>query len=129
MAKKKRRQPYQFRIINETWQYAVIVRIGGTEEQTMKAFERHFPSDNPDKLKASRKATRLAGRTIYRDGESCHMLWFPSIPNGGIVAHEAIHSALHVFRVKGMNALPPDSEEALCYLVQWTVNEIGRRVW
>jgi hypothetical protein len=68
-------------------------------------------------------------------GHLCFVFWFrddlPDTPTPdacALVAHEALHAALHVMHVVGVD-LNTDSEEALTYYHGYLVSEIHKRLW
>lgn len=124
MAKKRdAKRITAFKLENEVWQYALFVRVGGTREQALRWFERKL-CGAPETEKSGPYAT-----TFYRNDERSHLIWFEEVPGGGTAAHEALHSVKHVLAHVGLGPLSDDTEEAYAYLLQWTVSEIGRRLW
>lgn len=128
MAKKKRNSVRSFRLTNDTWQYVLFIRLGGTKEQAVEWFEKKF--GEPAMFASGSDQPRLLGSCIYRDDEKSHLIWFADkSPGAGIVCHEALHSTAHALRASGLGPLTLENEEAYAYLQMWTVMQIARRVW
>lgn len=118
----KKTKPTVHRFINDVYQYALFVRIGGTREHALRWFEKKF-----NVAEHESKAT-VHGSMIFMDDERSHMIWLADAKNLGILAHEALHSVNHVMRGAGVGPMCEDNEEAYAYLLQWTVNRIAGAV-
>lgn len=125
MSRKKRERVKTYKIINQTWQYALFLRVGGTVEAATRWFDKKFDVDSDDSANISADA-----RTSYVTDERSHLIWFKHhCPGAGLIAHEAFHSTKHVLTHAGLGPLNDETEEAFAYLLMWTVREIGQRIW
>lgn len=88
----KKTKPTVHRFINDTYQYALFVRIGGSREDALRWFEKKFSAEQPD----VRDGSGPTGTTFYKKYETTHLIWFAETPTPGITAHEALHSVRHV---------------------------------
>lgn len=70
----------------------------------------------------------LAGRCFLPSTCKDCAVWFPSVPGGGIVAHEAFHLTTHILTRSGLKFVP-ESEEAWAYHLAWIVRQIAKKVW
>lgn len=116
----QKQKPTTRRIVNETFHYALFVRVGGTKESAIRFFERKFRPDGGD----TRAQASAIGSVIFADYERSHVCWLSDEANLGVVAHEALHSVSHVMRHAGVGPMCEQNEEAYAYLLQWTVNGI-----
>jgi hypothetical protein len=121
MASKKRTKVSTHRIVNDTFQYALFVRIGGTREGAIQWFEKKFSAERPE----VQNVNGPTGTTFYKNYETSHLIWFAETPTPGITAHEALHSVRHVLTTIGFPEMCEQNEEAFAYLLQWTVNRIA----
>ena len=113
-----------FKIENPVWSYVIFVRVGGSDEQAAKATDKLFGSNIHD----DGPGLDAAGRCFLPGGEKSHVIWFKNIPGVGLLSHESFHSVHHVLQLSGL-ALNNETEEAYAYLLDWTVKEIGFRIW
>ncbi|MDX1463960.1 MAG: hypothetical protein R3359_12955 [Marinirhabdus sp.] len=113
-----------FKVVNDVWSYAIFVRIGGSVEQAAKAmdklFESSFAEDNSN--------PHALARCFLLDNEKSHLIWFRESPGAGLLTHEVLHSVHHVLDCSGMQ-LNRETEEAYAYLIDWTVRQIGFKIW
>lgn len=116
-----------YRVINPLYNYALFVRIGGTWQQAHDWFVQKFGP--PGAKDASRMGRCKHATTFYAEGEPSHMIWFDDRPGAAIVAHEALHSTVHLMKTIGMGPLCEENEEAFAYLQMWVVAAIGDRLW
>lgn len=116
----KERAIRTFKLINRVWQYALFVRIGGTQDQAKKWFVKKFNADPT--LQSGPEGT-----VFYLRDTSTHVMWFSGPPSPALCAHEAFHSVLHVLTFKGLGPPSDTTDEAYAYLIQWTVENILSR--
>lgn len=116
------RKVVSFRIQNDTWNYVVFVRIGGTIHEAEEWFEKKFQTGEREYRPFSN------ARMIAIEGEKSHLLWFERTPDEGRLAHEAFHSVAHVLRESGLRSMRSSNEECFAYLLEWTVNEIALKI-
>lgn len=114
----KKHKPTVHRFINDVYQYALFVRIGGTKEGAVRWFEKKFNVAEHESM------ATVQGSTIFLDEERSHMIWLADLNNIGILAHEALHSVQLVMTHAGVGPMCKQNEEAYAYLLQWTVNRI-----
>lgn len=121
-------KPKTFRFFNDTWQFEIVLRIGGTHEDASSHFDRLIDG-RPSGSKSWRPGTQIKNyaAVFMSRGEKGVLVWFAEAPDPGVCAHEAIHAVAHVMRESGLGPLNEDTEEAYAYLIQWLVDEIMRR--
>lgn len=123
----KRKKLRTFKITNPVYQYIVFIRIGGTVEEAEAWFFKKFEIA-PENRGAT--ASCCHARTLFFDNERSHVIWFDSLPGAGVVSHEAFHSVNHVLRHCGVKApMEYENEEIWAYLLTWTVQQIGGKIW
>lgn len=123
MARRKPK-PQRFRIDLDQWGSSVTVLCGTTIAEAEKLYCKRY-------AEVSFK-TSVAGAHGYTlcSGESKGVvLWFAlAQPGGGVVCHEAIHAAWHILDFSGVS-VTADNHEALAYLTDFIVRQIGKRIW
>jgi hypothetical protein len=118
------KKPRTWRIDNPVYRYAMFLRVDGDLDRARRWAEKQLGTQLS---KASRDSTY--GRIFLPDDSADHAIVFRDRPGGGVAAHEALHAVCHVMNQRGMEPMTPANDEAYCYLLQWTVAEIGKRVW
>lgn len=111
----------KFVLYNETFDFNLLVVIGGTRSQALAAFRKKIGSTDTT---THRDSPTVLGTTFSNPsaGTAC-CIYLKHAPNNasriGTVAHEALHVAKHVTRVTGAN-----NEEVLAYLIGWVVSQV-----
>ena len=114
-----------YKVLNPVYSYALFLRIYGTKEEALSWFDKKFECEQP----AVNNLSAKEGSFIFTPSKRSHLLWFGDIPGGGLAAHEALHSVKHVLEHAGLGPLNNDTEEAYAYLLDWTVRQIGCKLW
>ena len=108
------------------------IHRGGPRQKALDWFCKRIgvgpePLRNPE---SNPKAT-----VFTKPGYMCFVIWFhesigdvPTADAAALVAHEALHAALHVMNTIGVE-ITDDSEEALTYYHGYLVREIHKRLW
>jgi hypothetical protein len=71
----------------------------------------------------------VLGRCYTNDARLDHLIWISQPAGHDVVAHEALHSVAHIATLVGFPQINHDTDEPYCYLLGWTVAEIGSRIW
>lgn len=116
-------KPRTWRIDNHVWRYSLFLRLDDDLDRARHWAEKRLSAT------FSKAADVSGGRTFMPDDSADHAIVFTAKPGGGVAAHEALHGVCHVMHIRGMQHMTPDNDEAYCYLLQWTVTEIGKRLW
>lgn len=99
------------------WRCAVVIYCGGERDEAFKRFAKQCKIEQEPMQPNNAEATTLtSGMTKdaaiwFRDKEPC----------AGVVAHEAVHAALHILRASEVA-----DEEATAYLVDFIVREFEK---
>lgn len=116
------KKPRTWRIDNPVWDYNLFVRHGGSSTDATRWAERKLGGEFAD-------IDGSVGICFAHDGQTNHAIWLSQKAGIGTLAHEALHSVAHIMHVKAMEPMSPANDEAYCYLLGWTVAEIGSRIW
>lgn len=116
------KKPRTWRIHNPVYRYTLHLRHGGTLYDANRWAKRILHGgDFSDGI--------AIGRVYTDDCRLDHLLWLSRSANADTIAHEALHSVTHIATLVGFPQISHDTDEPYCYLLQWTVSEIGRRLW
>lgn len=122
MARKLR----SYKLYNPVYDYDIYVKVGHNPEQLLSWFDGLL---NCDSSGVTNMDSNLAV-TLKREDMLSHAIWFKyPKPPARVVAHEAFHSVVHIMRVLGRTDCTREAEECWACLLDWTVREIGKRVW
>jgi hypothetical protein len=117
------KKPRTWCIDNPVYNYTMFLRIDEDLDRSMRWAEK--------KLGRQFSKGTTQGRIFLPTDSADHAIVFrhKPRPGSGVAAHEALHAVCHVMDQRGMERMSPANDEAYCYLLQWTVSEIGKRLW
>jgi DNA primase len=110
-----------FRVIPiEVFGHDVVVSIGQTDEALYEDIQENTSKKDFDKYMANQKAIA----TTHKLRSGCILIRFKdNIDNIGIVAHEAFHAVVFLFKKIGIE-YAYESEEAYAYTLEYLTNKI-----
>jgi hypothetical protein len=110
-----------FKIIPlEVFAHDVVVSIGQTDEDLYEEIKENTSKKDFDKYMANQKAIA----TTHKLRTGCIIIRFKdNIDNPGIVAHEAFHAIVFLFKKIGID-FAYESEEAYAYTLEYLTNQI-----
>jgi len=110
-----------FRVIPiEVFGHDIVVSIGQTDEALYEEIEENTSKKDFDKYMANQKAIA----TTHKLRSGCILIRFKDdIDNIGIVAHEAFHAVVFLFKKIGIE-YAYESEEAYAYTLEYLTNKI-----
>jgi DNA primase len=104
----------------EVFGHDVVVSIGQTDEDLYEEIEENTSKKDFDKYMANQKAIA----TTHKLRSGCILIRFKDdIDNPGIVAHEAFHAVVFLFKKIGIE-YAYESEEAYAYTLEYLTNKI-----
>lgn len=111
-----------FKIPYVIYPFSVEVSI---EEDDQVLRKRYKNKMDPEELEALLEDEYVAKAYMVKNGRT--FIRFNQYPTAGILAHEAFHCLVFLFRRIGLE-LGPDSDEAWAYLLEYLVNEITSKI-
>lgn len=118
------KKPRTWRIDNPVYRYSLFLRVDENLDRARRWAEQKLGTQFSKSAKDS-----THGRIFLPDDSADHAIVFRGKPGGGVAAHESLHAVCHVMDQRGMERMSPANDEVYCYLLQWTVSEIGKRLW
>jgi hypothetical protein len=110
-----------FKIIPlDVYGHDIVVSIGQTDEDLYEEIKENLSKKDFDKHVANQKAIA----TTHKLRSGCILIRFKDdIDNPGIVAHEAFHAIVYLFKKIGIDFVY-ESEEAYTYALEYLTNQI-----
>jgi len=110
-----------FKIIPlDVYGHDIVVSIGQSDEDLYKEIKENISEKDFKKHMANQKAIA----TTHKMRSGCILIRFKDdIDNPGIVAHEALHAVVFLFKKIGID-FAYESEEAYAYTLEYLTNQI-----
>jgi hypothetical protein len=129
---KRKHKGLFFNIELKPYRYGLVVSIGQTPKEVDRCMRRIDRAHKTDRRADVMRAIEVSTPGCFVAWDADGFLHIQNMPttvqDQGVVIHELVHCIQHCMRTRGMNMSGRTSQEAFCYLIEETWNEIMGRV-